>query len=422
MHVTTTSVPASGSSPPVRGTLRLQICWCKITRFIPARAGNTRRETCQSSRYAVHPRPCGEHPLPTWALRVTVRFIPARAGNTEFRGTGRQQPHGSSPPVRGTLTVAHVEAAGRPRPVHPRPCGEHDNSHAGSRTVDRFIPARAGNTWRASRTATSLTVHPRPCGEHLRFRHLCTLCPGSSPPVRGTRCRRRRLHGDIRFIPARAGNTDGELHGYCSACGGSSPPVRGTRPDRCYTGRLLRFIPARAGNTRRVHTNSAFWPVHPRPCGEHTYSYGIFASSIRFIPARAGNTTLTHDGRYLLRRFIPARAGNTPVQHEDRGLGWPVHPRPCGEHTCKLCGAGFARAVHPRPCGEHITPSVLSLVSSAGSSPPVRGTPILAIITPSLWAVHPRPCGEHNNPTDWRVRCHPRFIPARAGNTGPSGL
>src|SRR6185369_17862286 len=90
-------------------------------------------------------------------------------------------------------------------------------------------------------------------------------------------------------------------------------------------------------------------------------------------------------------RFIPARAGNRNDPHDD-ALFISVHPRPCGEQfKCVKCGD-----------------------SANGSSPPVRGTAILAEATlkalrfiparagnrtastpqPSPPPVHPRPCGE----------------------------
>ena len=155
--------PIVGSSPPARGTRHRRDDLKPRHRFIPARAGNTRRPTPTSSTSSVHPRPRGEH---TRHLRSSY-------------------PHtGSSPPARGT--------PGRP---------------AARSDSDRFIPARAGNT-RSSRSAgTSRPVHPRPRGEHVgayagqmgssgssppRGEHstACVCCAayaGSSPPARGTR-------------------------------------------------------------------------------------------------------------------------------------------------------------------------------------------------------------------------------------------
>ena len=112
----------SGSSPRVRGTLVIDGRPGKIIRFIPARAGNTSSTCPPNSPTTVHPRACGEHraveegtdPGGGSSPRVRgtryrqhrrtwlTRFIPARAGNTRCRRSG----------------------PGR-TPVHPRACGEH---------------------------------------------------------------------------------------------------------------------------------------------------------------------------------------------------------------------------------------------------------------------------------------------------------
>ena len=55
--------PGIGSSPRVRGTGTADITDLKMTRFIPACAGN-RVAACRSTRFpAVHPRVCGEQSL-----------------------------------------------------------------------------------------------------------------------------------------------------------------------------------------------------------------------------------------------------------------------------------------------------------------------------------------------------------------------
>ena len=132
-------------------------------------------------------------------------------------------------------------------------------------------------------------------------------------------------------------------------------------------------------------------------------------------------------------RFIPAPAGNTSA---------PVpRPRPV--------------PVHPRACGEHL-PDGLHVGGSLGSSPRLRGTPVMrtvirlplrfipapagnTIVKPILSSgisVHPRACGEHRSGfrrrrpvtgSSPRLRgtlerqrgrnAEFRFIPAPAGNT-----
>ena len=174
---------SSGSSPRVRGTLRRVAEFLELVRFIPACAGNTRNRSYSFSQLAVHPRVCGEHKP------------------TQIEAIGR---YGSSPRVRGTQQRKLSEA-----------------------TLNRFIPACAGNTEWCAPPPWQSTVHPRVCGEHYRTGRLTNPMAGSSPRVRGTRDSRRRRRRSERFIPACAGNT---------------PDTRAS-----------------------MHCT----PVHPRVCGEH---------------------------------------------------------------------------------------------------------------------------------------------------------
>ena len=91
---------------------------------------------------------------------------------------------GSSPPARGT----------RDRRVSPA-------------FIERFIPARAGNTKGRPVKHISQSVHPRPRGEHRRWTPTTPWKIGSSPPARGTPYETDTRPDLFRFIPARAGNT-----------------------------------------------------------------------------------------------------------------------------------------------------------------------------------------------------------------------
>ena len=53
--------------------------------------------------------------------------------------------------------------------------------------AERFIPAPAGNTWIGVRSAKPKPVHPRACGEHVVLRNPANTGDGSSPRLRGTR-------------------------------------------------------------------------------------------------------------------------------------------------------------------------------------------------------------------------------------------
>ena len=152
-----------GSSPPARGTPSPAGPGGSQHRFIPARAGNTRRPSSPTAPPTVHPRPRGEHRMDRGQVMKRI---------------------GSSPPARGTRDPA-----------------------CECRVKSRFIPARAGNTARRSNPRASAAVHPRPRGEHIDLLLLTCSLIGSSPPARGTRQIHQRGLWHRRFIPARAGNT-----------------------------------------------------------------------------------------------------------------------------------------------------------------------------------------------------------------------
>ena len=153
----------AGSPPLARGTHLSALttkgdCW-----FIPGRAGNTAAAPAKPVAPPVHPHSRGEH----------SRSALARHGQ-----------HGSSPLARGT----RVRLPGSP-------------------PVQRFIPARAGNTPGRGRRRRARAVHPRSRGEHTTPIHSVAAAPGSSPLARGTLTNPPPDALQSRFIPARAGNT-----------------------------------------------------------------------------------------------------------------------------------------------------------------------------------------------------------------------
>ena len=233
----------SGSSPRVRGTGAGVTDDPVCGRFIPARAGNSASSFASLTASSVHPRACGEQLGPTLADNKSL---------------------GSSPRVRGTGRYT-----------------------TGSRSICRFIPARAGNRMAKPSETTGSPVHPRACGEQTRFTGPSCHLIGSSPRVRGT---------------------------------ASVPLVDDA---------LNRFIPARAGNRSERSRLSVSTPVHPRACGEQCPQRWHWNPSIGSSP-RVRGTVVTLRPRRAGFRFIPARAGNSGVQSGAR-QGHPVHPRACGE-------------------------------------------------------------------------------------------
>ena len=163
MEVPAEYLAVIGSSPLARGTPGRQDASLQLQRFIPARAGNTRRRPRPSSTAPVHPRSRGEHRFRQ--MRFSVRV-------------------GSSPLARGTPSICCLNG------------GE-----------DRFIPARAGNTRPLFSAFTCRAVHPRSRGEHVFWMPLFARAVGSSPLARGTPPGNPIVSPWYRFIPARAGNT-----------------------------------------------------------------------------------------------------------------------------------------------------------------------------------------------------------------------
>ena len=354
-----------GSSPRVRGTRHQIHRRCHDRRFIPARAGNAATLRPTAFPSAVHPRACGE--------RDQTTIINAR-------------PSGSSPRVRGTLQKK--EASRGNGGSSPRVRGT-PSAGAIRTVVQRFIPARAGNASLCRRALRGSAVHPRACGERVSACHCRTCRRGSSPRVRGTQVHPGRSRCRTRFIPARAGNADacrpGQLHlaVHPRACGergllivivilwnGSSPRVRGTRNPRQRIDRRARFIPARAGNANTAIQTTFYPPVHPRACGER-FQDAIEHIEMNGSSPRVRGTPGVRICNGEFRRFIPARAGNAPTS-TTATTSAPVHPRACGERE-------------ERSSASH---------RFYGSSPRVRGT-----LVRSYWYEG----GE-------------RFIPARAGN------
>ena len=152
-----------GSSPLVRGTCTHQRNQPLLVRLIPARAGNTSRQSASCSWPRAHPRSRGEH-------LVTGGELAGHAG--------------SSPLARGTWS---------------RRCG--------CWWVIRLIPACAGNTTHPASSPSTSRAHPHSRGEHAQpfYNHVATF--GSSPLARGAQSERLFELKAVRLIPARVGST-----------------------------------------------------------------------------------------------------------------------------------------------------------------------------------------------------------------------
>ena len=294
------------------------------------------------------------------------RFIPAPAGN-------------------GCALTRRIGLS----PVHPRACGERCHQvgssvfHPGSSprlrgtglTLSRvslpvrFIPAPAGNGLPTWCMTAACTVHPRACGERIASDVMWFGWYGSSPRLRGTASHRGFSRPLRRFIPAPAGN--GRARKKPRLCSfGSSPRLRGTVHRKPVLEVAARFIPAPAGNGARQFMNSLEDSVHPRACGERG-PRPMPRTSSRGSSPRLRGTAVQSCGIIRCGRFIPAPAGNGFL----------------------MTAATVLRTVHPRACGERSRRRCAQAVFS-GSSPRLRGTAA-------------RPNGN---------RKYRRFIPAPAGN------
>ena len=150
-----------------------------------------------------HPRRCGEHGY-SCPLRASLLGSSRRCGEHLKGKPAITIPEGSSPQVRGTLSVRADSTP--PNRAHPRRCGEHLVQTAHTRTlwgsspqvrgtsivsesVDPIlglIPAGAGNMLRGWCRGGGGGAHPRRCGEHLTSEQWASVRKGSSPQVRGT--------------------------------------------------------------------------------------------------------------------------------------------------------------------------------------------------------------------------------------------
>ena len=335
-----------GSSPRGRGT-RNESGYPRFQRrFIPARAGNTSTTSSGFKITAVHPRAGGEHSTAMTAVTPATgssprgrgtrhgvavgprrgRFIPARAGNT------------TRPPAPRRRIPVHPRAGGEHVLPHEVPTGIVGSSPRGRGTQimgwfrdahDRFIPARAGNTGRASAASPYVPVHPRAGGEHFHALFTSINRAGSSPRGRGTPGGRGRHRMGMRFIPARAGNT-----GRSTATATPSPvhPRAGGehRPVENVGDVLYGSSPRGRGTPRVVPSRSSWVTVHPRAGGEHNNTFFRTTFSTGSSPRGRGTRRIPRDVRGG-HRFIPARAGNT-ITASIKRLTVSVHPRAGGEH------------------------------------------------------------------------------------------
>ena len=194
----------SGSSPRIRGALRLHHPPRLVLRIIPADAGSTTFASPIGKEPQDHPRRCGEH------AAVPYTTDKAAQSSSKMRGAlSRTRGSGSLPAIipadaGSTYHEQTVRVSGRD---HPRRCGEHQiapqaaKAGIGSSTqmrgaqtihstrpyIDGIIPANAESTGCPEQTRFHKWDHPRRCGEHTSYDLVGKKTVGSSPQMRGAR-------------------------------------------------------------------------------------------------------------------------------------------------------------------------------------------------------------------------------------------
>ncbi len=295
-----------GLSPLAQGTRPVDSLAGFSRRFIPAGAGNTFFCTLITPSTTVYPRWRREHHLSDVAENTIA---------------------GLSPLAQGTLFFVHSSH-------HQR----------------RFIPAGAGNTAPTNALHHGVSVYPRWRREHSYCSHTESAAAGLSPLAQGTPEEVPRLTSVDRFIPAGAGNTRvGKSRGNrtpvyprwrrehpfsmatASLPGGLSPLAQGTLYVYFCVRCASRFIPAGAGNTSPSTPVSKLISVYPRWRREHAELEPALPLLPGLSPLAQGTRRFCR-GRCHVHRFIPAGAGNTARQYE-MPLWSPVYPRWRREHT-----------------------------------------------------------------------------------------
>ena len=201
---TTVSSAAGGLSPRVRGNPLAGVSWLCGIGSIPACAGEPQTPLASSRKRRVYPRVCGgtaaNTAIPTAAAGLSPRVRGNRRQAAEqavFRGSipacAGEPGSGSSgsgiarvyPRVCGGTSIV-VSPIGRAGGLSPRvrgnPC-----TPLRFRSIQRSIPACAGEPHHADDPRIPAAVYPRVCGGTSRHPRRRRSPRGLSPRVRGNR-------------------------------------------------------------------------------------------------------------------------------------------------------------------------------------------------------------------------------------------
>ena len=172
---------------------------------------------------------------------------------------------------------------------------------------------------------------------------------------------------------------------------GSSPRVRGKLsredPARLSTG----LIPACAGKTSRQVTGRPKFQAHPRVCGENLYPSAWKETNMGSSPRVRGKRVWSASFA-IVEGLIPACAGKTLGRVPGSAPQW-AHPRVCGENEGVTNLEVSAPGSSPRVRGKPLIP--LSPLSHTGLIPACAGKTTRSESLPGLSWAHPRVCGEN---------------------------
>ena len=316
-------------------------------------------------------------PVPEERRRRITRIIPAHAGQTRSRTSGTRWP-----------------------PDHPRACGANKIDHAdGGVQVGssprmrgkpliripvglevRIIPAHAGQTPCAVRPRPWWPDHPRACGANfgtLGVRvHLTLPAIGFQQQVlghvdtdRGGHRAPSLVRANTTYVPgstsmARAVNTPAGVNActlppatrrHLSSATGSSPRMRGKRAGKPDPQSRQRIIPAHAGQTLVLKSSPRLRADHPRACGANGRRVTLNPPESGSSPRMRGKPEDDVHG-WILLRIIPAHAGQTGLRVT---LNPPEsdHPRACGANPESPEWAQPTTGSSPRMRGKHKTGS-----------------------------------------------------------------
>ena len=293
------SIPAHAGEP-VNSRYRSRVAW-----VYPRACGGTRNRRIRRARdTGLSPRMRG-NPQPALAGVDLSGSIPAHAGEPStlpiYPSPSRVYPRacgGTVPPLTHSAATSGLS----PRMRGNRPDGPHRH------TLERSIPAHAGEPSTFDRAVRLGQVYPRACGGTGFEMSGVALDRGLSPRMRGNLSASVQGQYAVGSIPAHAGEPDfleqrkSAAKVYPRACGGTStsvsvspssrglsPRMRGNQRKQYHQRGRPGSIPAHAGEPRRIIGSPAETSVYPRACGGTPQARFRVAADRGLSPRMRGN-------------------------------------------------------------------------------------------------------------------------------------